>query len=244
MTITIQAHVPVILGIAIVIILGALFVGKKLKEFEANPYEEPKGVVLVALSIYDILAGFVTEIVSPKYVPTLGPYICTIAIYILISNYIGLLGFQTPTSNYSVTLVLAAVSWVLIQATDIKYSGVGSYIHAFFEPIFPFVIPNFFGTIAPLISMSLRLFGNLMSGTIIMSLVYAFTGTVSNLIFGWIPVIGKFDFVALILAPPLHAFFDLFSGGIQMFVFIMLTMVFIGTKIPDEAKVETIEGGN
>ena len=244
MTITIQAHVPVILGIAVVIILGTLFVGKKLQEFEAHPYEEPKGIVLVALIIYETLGGFVEEIVSKKYVPTLGPYICTIAVYILISNYIGLLGFQTPTSNYSVTLALALVTWVLIQWTDIKYSGVGSYIHSYFEPIFPFVIPNFFGAIAPLISMSLRLFGNLMSGTIIMSLVYTFTGTMSKLIFGWIPVIGQFDFVALVLAPPLHAFFDLFSGGIQMFVFIMLTMVFVGTKIPEEAKVETIEGGN
>ncbi len=242
MTITIQTQVPVMLGITVVIILGTLFVGKKLNEFD--PYDEPKGVVLVALSIYEILSGFVEDIVSYKYVNTLGPYICTIAIYILISNYIGLLGFSAPTANFSVTLTLALVTWIIIQAADIKYSGVGGYIKAFFEPIFPFVIPNIFGTLAPLISMSLRLFGNLMSGTIIMSLVYTFTGFVSSLIFGWIPAIGQFDFVALVLAPPLHAFFDLFSGGIQMFIFIMLTMVFVGSKIPDEEKVKTIKGGN
>ena len=40
------------------------------------------------------------------------------------------------------------------------------------------------------------------------------------------------------------AFFDLFSGGIQMFIFIMLTMVFVGSKVPDEEKVKTIKGGN
>lgn len=242
MTITIQSQIPVILGIAIVIILCACFVGKKLNSFD--PFDEPKGIVLVALSIYEILAGFIEDIVSYKYVGTLGPYICTIAVYILISNYIGLLGFPTPTSNYSVTLSLALVTWILIQATDIKYSGVGSYIHAFFEPIFPFVIPNIFGTLAPLISMSLRLFGNLMSGTIIMSLVYSFTGFLSSTLIGWIPVIGSFDIVAMIIAPPLHAFFDLFSGGIQMFIFIMLTMVFMGCKIPEEEKVKTIKGGN
>lgn len=242
MTITIQSQVPVILGITIVVILCALYVGKKLSQFD--PFDEPKGIVLVALTIVELLGGFVEDIVSYKYLDTMGPYICTIAVYILISNYIGLLGFPTPTSNFSVTLSLALVTWILIQATDIKYSGLKSYIHSYFEPVFVFVIPNLFGALAPLISMSLRLFGNLISGTIIMSLVYAFTGFASNLIIGWIPVIGKFDIIAMVLAPPLHAFFDLFSGGIQMFIFIMLTMVFVGSKVPDEEKVKTIKGGN
>ena len=59
MTITIQEQVPVMLGITVVIILGTLFVGKKLNEFD--PYDEPKGIVLVVLSIYEILSGFVED---------------------------------------------------------------------------------------------------------------------------------------------------------------------------------------
>lgn len=237
MNITIQSHLPVILGITTFLVIGIMLVGKKLKEF--NPTDEPKGVVLVALWLVEIISGFVDEIVSYKYIDKLGPYILSIAIYILVSNYIGLLGFDNPTGNYSVTLTLALITWFIIQAADVKYSGFKGYIKSYFEPIFPFVIPNFFGAIAPLISMSLRLFGNIMSGTIIMSLVYTFTSYVSSIVIGWIPVIGQLNLIGPFLAAPLHAFFDLFSGGIQMFIFIMLTMVLTGNKIPDEEKIKS-----
>lgn len=234
MTIVIQSHLPVILGITLFLLIGIIWIGGKLKKF--NPTDKPKGIVLCALWVVEIISNFVDEIVSHKYIDKLGPYILSIAIYILISNYIGLLGFDNPTANYSVTLVLALITWFLIQATDIKYSGLKGYIHSYFEPIFPFVIPNLFGALAPLISMSLRLFGNIMSGTIIMSLVYTFADFVSKTLLGWIPVIGKINVFGPIIAAPLHAFFDLFSGGIQMFIFIMLTMVLTGNKIPEEKR--------
>ena len=112
----------------------------------------------------------------------------------------------------------------------LKTNGLGAYIHSYFEPIFPFVIPNFFGVVAPLLSMSLRLFGNILSGSIIMTLLYAFAGWVSSLV----PVVGQFNFVGPILAPALHAYFDVFSGGIQMFIFISLTQVLIGNNLPSE----------
>lgn len=238
MTITIQSHLLVLIGLTVVILLGLMYVGKKLNSFE--PMDEPSGVVLVALWLVEIIEGFVEEIVSYKYVEKMGPYILYLAIYVLLSNYVGLLGFDNPTRNYSVTLTLAAITWIMIQATDIKYSGLGGYIHSFFEPIVPFVIPNFFGCIAPMISMSLRLFGNILSGSIIMTLVYTFCEWLSGLVLGWLPVIGGFNFIGPIFAAPLHAYFDLFSGGIQMFIFMMLTMVFVGNKISDEDKIKPL----
>jgi F-type H+-transporting ATPase subunit a len=93
---------------------------------------------------------------------------------------------------------------------------------------------NIFGTFAPLVSMSLRLFGNITSGGIIMALLYTFTGFVSRFLIGFIPVIGQFDFIGPIIAPALHAYFDVFVGFIQMFVFISLTTVFIGNELPVE----------
>ena len=95
---------------------------------------------------------------------------------------------------------------------------------------FPFIIPNIFGKIGPLISMSLRLFGNILSGTIIMTMVYAFGSWLSSLV----PFIGQFNFIGPIIAPVLHAYFDVFSGFIQMFIFITLTQVYIGNELPIE----------
>jgi len=233
-TLTIQPQVPVIIGLTIFILISLKLVNKKLVAF--NPLETPRGAVMVAMTIVELVEGFIRDIVSKKYIDTLGPYITSIAIYILLSNYIGLLGFENPTGSYSVTLTLAIISWTLIQITDIKYSGVKAYIHSFFEPIFLFVVPNFFGCVAPMISMSLRLFGNILSGTIIMQLVYTFTNFLSTTIINFVIDSFSFNFVGPLLAAPLHAYFDLFSGFIQMFIFIMLTMVFIGNKIPEDEK--------
>jgi F-type H+-transporting ATPase subunit a len=103
-------------------------------------------------------------------------------------------------------------------------------LHGFIEPFPPFIIMNFFGTIAPLISMSLRIFGNITAGGVIMTLFYAFTGFLSSTI----PMIGGFDFVGVIAAPIFHAYFDVFAGFIQTYIFIMLTTIFIGNELPQE----------
>jgi len=234
MTIKIQSQLPVIIGLTIVILILLKMINKKLLSF--NALDKPTPLVTICISLVEIIDGFVKDIASPKYVEKLGPYIGSISIYILLSNYVGLLGFDNPTRNYSVTLTLAIISWILIQMTDIKFSGIKSYIHSFFEPIFLFVVPNFFGTVAPMISMSLRLFGNILSGAIIMELVYAFTSFVSNWVIGLFTNSFTFNFLGPILAAPLHAYFDLFSGFIQTFIFIMLTIVFIGNKIPEDKK--------
>jgi len=116
----------------------------------------------------------------------------------------------------------------LIQSTKIRTNGIKGYLHGFIEPFPPFIIMNFFGTIAPLVSMSLRLFGNITSGSIIMTLFYTFTGFLSGLV----PLIGGFDFIGVAVAPILHAYFDVFAGFIQTYIFIMLTTIFIGNELP------------
>ena len=234
MTLVIQPQVPIILLETIVIVIALKIINKKIENF--NPLDKPTGIIFVCMWIVETIDGFIKDIVSPKAVEKLGPYIGSIAIYILMSNYIGLLGLENPTGNYSVTLTLALISWIMIQRTDIKYSGIKSYAHSFFEPIFLFVVPNFFGTIAPLISMSLRLFGNILAGSIIMSLVYQFCNFLSTSIISLVTTKFSFNFIGPALAAPLHVYFDLWSGFIQMFIFIMLTMVFVGNKIPEDQK--------
>lgn len=234
MTLTIQPQLPIIILETVVILIVLKIVNNKINKF--NPLDKPTGIVFVCIWIVETIDGFIKDIVSENAVEKLGPYIGSIAIYILFSNYIGLLGLNNPTGNYSVTLTLALISWIMIQSTDIKFSGIKNYAHSFFEPIFLFVVPNFFGTVAPLISMSLRLFGNILAGSIIMSLVYQFCNFLSTSIISIFTTKFSFNFIGPFLAAPLHAYFDLWSGFIQMFIFIMLTMVFVGNKIPEDKK--------
>ena len=79
--------------------------------------------------------------------------------------------------------------------------------------------------------MSMRLFGNILSGSILMSLVYTATNIVSNLLIG---KLVQFNIVGVVLAPVLHAYFDVFSGLIQMYIFISLTMALVANELGEE----------
>lgn len=223
-----QVEVITIVAITAFLCALSIVVGKKIEATSAE--EKPKGLVLLSCWFVEIIDNNVLSVCNEKYKKHLSPYIGSIALFIFFSNIIGLLALPSPTSNYSVTLSLALITWITIQTVSIRENGIGSYLHGFIEPIVPFIIPNFFGKIAPLISMSFRLFGNVLSGSIIMSLLYSFTLYLSQLLFG--PT--SFNVFGPIIAPVLHAYFDIFSGFIQTFIFITLTMVFIGNEIPQE----------
>ena len=72
------------------------------------------------------------------------------------------------------------------------------------------------------------------SGSIIMALVYSATSLASNWLLGLLGINSGFNIIALVVAPPLHAYFDVFAGFIQMFIFISLTMVFISNELKSE----------
>ena len=97
-------------------------------------------------------------------------YIGTIMVFIFFANTSGLFGLRPPTADYGTTLALALITFVLIQYSAFKTSK----LHVFtdlFKPI-PILFPiNLIGEFATPLSMSLRLFGNIMAGTIMMAFV-------------------------------------------------------------------------
>ncbi|MFQ7027379.1 MAG: F0F1 ATP synthase subunit A [Acutalibacteraceae bacterium] len=102
-------------------------------------------------------------------------YITTLFIFIIISNISGLFGLRPPTADYGVTLALGLITFVLVQFNGIKKNHVGHFT-ALFQPIW-FLFPiNLIGEFAVPLSLSLRLFGNVMSGTVLMGLIYDLLG--------------------------------------------------------------------
>ena len=235
MHLKIQADVFVIIGLTLLLCIAAIWVSKIIDK--ADPMEKPKGIVLGAIILCTWIDGQVKDNVGTKISKLLSPYVITIAVYIFISNILGLFGFANPTANYSVTLTLTIITWTMQQIASLKAGGFKAYMHSFIEPIPVFLPMNIFGKFSSLLSMSLRLFGNILCGSIIMSLVYSFTQYVSNAIVGlFISNASVFNFIGPILAPVLHAYFDVFAGAIQTLIFITLTMVFIGNELPDDMK--------
>ena len=143
-------------------------------------------------------------------------YVGTLFCFILLSNISGLLGLRPPTADYGVTLPLGLVTFCIIQYNNIKYNKFAAFTDLF-KPL-PFLFPiNLIGEIATPFSMSLRLFGNVLSGTVMMALIY-----------------GLLSKIAVVWPAFLHIYFDLFSGAIQTYVFCMLTMVFTSQKLPED----------
>jgi F-type H+-transporting ATPase subunit a len=225
---SLQIEVFSIIIITSILLLFLFIIGNAIKK--SDPLAKPKGFVLIGMIFYQMMSNLTKDNMGAKAAVKFAPYIASIALYMAVSNLLGLLGFNQPTGNYSVTFALALITFVLVQYTKIKVNGVGGYAKGFFEPFPPFVIMNVFGTFAPLISMSLRLFGNITSGSTIMMLVYLFTEWLSS----FVPLIGGINFIGIVVAPALHAYFDVFSGLIQTYIFIMLTTIFIGNELPQE----------
>ena len=141
-------------------------------------------------------------------------YIGTIFLFILFCNLSGLFGLRAPTADYGVTFLLGMFTFFIVNYQGLKNRGFGHFT-SLFQPI-PILFPiNLIGEVANPISISLRLFANLLSGVIIMGLWY-----------GMMPWFAKIGIPAA-----LHVYCDLFSGCIQTYVFCMLTMVYISDKM-------------
>ncbi|MBQ0036845.1 MAG: F0F1 ATP synthase subunit A [Firmicutes bacterium] len=198
---------------------------------KVDPLDKPKGLVLLMMMAVDFISGIVNGAIKDKNVADkLIPYFLTVIVYVFFSNIAGLFSIECPTSNYSVTLTLAALTCILIEVCSFKVKGAKKYFHGWVEPMAPFLVMNIVSKLATLLSLSLRLFGNILAGGILMSVVYQLFANISAMI----PLVGNFNIVAVIIAPALHFYFDLFSGVMQAFLFTTLSANFIGNELPSE----------
>lgn len=218
--IVIQSELIYSLLITIALIIAFYVIGNKVKQ--ADPLARPHGIVLAVETGIDMLKGYIGSMMDEKFAKNYYPYFAMIFIYLLVANVSGLIGFEAPTSNFSITLAITIVTFCLIQYNAIKKQGIGSYIKGQLLPP-----TNLLGTISPLISLSMRIFGNILSGTILMSLVYSFTGWLSG-------VVGShFNLFGPVIAPILHCYFDLFAGFVQTLVFVTLSCILISIEAED-----------
>lgn len=206
-------HVSVLL-VTFSLIIFAVIVNRKIKKAQIE--DTPGTLQNIAELAVEMLDNMVNTIMGKKARKYVN-YIGTIFAFILFSNVSGLLGLRPPTADYGVTLPLALITFVMIQYINIKENKLGA-LTSLFQPIPLFFPINLIGEIATPISLSLRLFGNILSGTVMMALIY-----------GLLPI-----FVKIGIPAALHIYFDLFSGAIQTYVFCMLTMVFVTDKMATE----------
>lgn len=219
-----------------IVCIFAVIVGRKVKK--ADPFKRPSTIVLAGYTIVNGISGFVKNNMGKK-LGYFAPYLCMVAMYLPMCMVSGLLGLPSPIAYWGVPLCLALGTFFMIHFTAIRYNGVKSWSKRFIEP-FPVFLPiNIVTLPSTVISLSFRLFGNALAGSIIMTLIYWVTGNISGSLTGLVglntvPFIGEINYVAPFLAPVFHAYFDAFGAFIQTLVFMMLTALFTAQELPEE----------
>ena len=214
----------------------------------ADPLKKPKGILFLAEVGVKFFDHLVEELMGKQF-RGFGGFIMAIACYLFISFIWGLTGLPSPVTFLATPLSLGLITFVLIHATAAKYNG-WKYFKRYIDPIPVFLPVNLISMWAPLLSLTLRLFGNALAGWTLMSLIYgAFNGmgnaVITFVVNGAEQTFGIGGFIAPFVTPVLHAYFDLFSGLIQTTVFLFLTMIFIAVEAPEEETNElSREGGN
>jgi F-type H+-transporting ATPase subunit a len=173
----------------------------------------PKPLQVLGELIISQLYELTEDALGREKSKTYAPLICALFMFLLLSNWIGIIPhLEEPTKDLNTPLSLGIMGFVLAHYAGIRTKGFKEYSREYFQPIF-FMMPlNVIGELAKVVSISFRLFGNIMGGSIIILVVSYLT-------------------YSIILPPLLNAFFGLFVGAIQAFVFTMLTLVYISVQV-------------
>ena len=198
------SHVCILI---VMLVLVGFFVaaGHTMKRASEVPGAFQNVLELIVESLDRMIQGVMGE-----WAPRFRNYIGTIFIFILLSNISGLFGLRPPTADYGTTLALGIMTFSLIHFNKFKHQKVKGVIAGLCDPWVFWAPINIIGDIAVPVSLSLRLFANVLSGLVMTTLIYG--------------LLSKF---AIIWPAALHVYFDLFSGAIQTYVFCMLTMTYV-----------------
>lgn len=187
-----------------VMILASILLTRKLRVDHISRRQAAVEVFVTKLE--DVVVG----VIGPEG-RQYAPYLVTVLVYIGFANIMGVFGFKPPTKDLNVTLALAVMSIVLVQAASIRKRRVGGWLKSFAKPlaiVTPFNILDLFTR--PL-SLCMRLFGNVLGAFVVMILLESFVPVVIPAVFS--------------------LYFDFFDGFLQAYVFVFLTSVYIKEAI-------------
>jgi len=205
----ITINLEVVLMTWIVIALLIFFGVMAARRAEILPRPVQVAGELLVNQFFTLTEDALEKELAKKY----APLICALFMFLLLSNWLGIIPhLEEPTKDLNTPLSLGLMGFVIAHYVGIKSKGFKAYSKAYFEPMF-FMMPlNLIGELSKIVSISFRLFGNIMGGSIIILVVSYLTYNV-------------------VLPPLLNAFFGLFVGTIQAFVFTMLTVVYISVQV-------------
>ena len=198
----------IVIGLLVVL---ALFLRRALLQ---DVEDKPNRVQAALDALIDLLQGQLTSsFSSERLAREMFPFISTLFLFVLFSNWLGVVpGLISPTQDLNITMGLALMVFVVSQSLAMRAKGMKKYWKGYLEPM-PFLLPlNIIGELSKPMSHAFRLFGNILAGTILVTVVMA-------------------KFAPIIIPSGLHLIFGLFFGGIQAFVFAILAVAYINVAV-------------
>jgi F-type H+-transporting ATPase subunit a len=193
-------------GAMLVVLAAALFVRARIIR---RMKDEPRGAQNLIEFAIEWVSGY-SESQASHLGENLAAYMFTIAVFMLASACVELAGFRTPTSDITMTLAMALVTFFLINYYGIRQKGLLGRIKSFGKPMAGIAPIKLVTDIAVPVSLACRLFGNMLGGMIVMELLYY--------------ALGNFG---ILFPSVLGLFFNVFHPVIQAYVFVTLSLIFI-----------------
>lgn len=219
-------------------VLAALIVVTLFLVAFRNPKVVPTGLQNAMESIVEFIRnGIVMEVMGPQGLPWV-PFLTSMFMFIFVANVFEILPFINfpATSRFAIPIFLAVLVWILFNVVGIKEQGLGGYLRSNLFP--PGVPPALYILVTPIefvstfivrpFSLSVRLFGNMFAGHLILT-IFAL-GTVYLLLKPATLIFAPFSFA---LAVFLTAF-ELLVAVLQAYIFTILTAVYVGTAMHPE----------
>ena len=194
----------------------------------------PEGRQNIAETIVEFINNFTKDIVGHHW-EHFAPYIGTIFIFLIISNCISVFAvipkgeelyrlthaeffrnlpdfsIRPPTKDVNTTMCMAVMSIIMVVYAGIRFKGLPGWLKSFVEPI-PVMLPmKITEYLIRILSLSFRLFGNILGAFIIMEIVYFL--------------------MPAVIPAGLSIYFDLFDGVLQAFIFVFLTSIYIAEAV-------------
>jgi len=152
------------------------------------------------------------------------PFIGTLFLFILCANVLAVVpGFRPPTGSLSTTIALAICVFVAVPVFGVIKQGLAGYLRQYVQPSALMLPFNVIGELSRTVALAVRLFGNIMSGTLIAAILLS---------------------VAPLFFPVLMQLLGLLTGVIQAYIFAVLAMVYIGAASQTHRKRSPSAGTN
>jgi len=170
--------------------------------------------------LYDFIKGLAFDNIGSKKATPLMPLLCTIFIYLLFSNLLGLIPtLSSSTADKNTTIGMALFVFCLLWQQGFKYKGPGHLKH-FIKP-FPLFLPlNLIEEVARPTTLAFRLFGNIYGGEVLIAVLLGLIPTTAVFFGGFIPSV-------------IWLAFSIFVGFIQAFIFTMLTIAYTSQVVAE-----------